>query len=64
MRKTNTVIFTKYQANFLSKAFNQTKAGPRSSGTHFPVLIIIIKTCPSELNERLISMNCKCVVLN
>ena len=37
MRKTNTAMFTKYWANFLSKALKQTKAGPRSSGTTFLV---------------------------
>ena len=39
MRKTNTAMFTKYEANFLSKAPKQTKAGPRSSGTPFLVCI-------------------------
>ena len=35
MRKTNTAMFTKYKANFLSKALTQSKAGHRSSGTPF-----------------------------
>ena len=29
MRKTNTVMFTKYSAEFLFIALKQTKAGPR-----------------------------------
>ena len=37
MRKTNTVMFTKYYVNVLSKALTQTKAGPPSSGTPFLV---------------------------
>ena len=37
MRKTNTAMFTKYQAIFLSEALKQTEAGPRSSGTPFLV---------------------------
>ena len=38
MRKTNTAMFTKYLANFLSIALIQHRAGPRSSGTPFLVL--------------------------
>ena len=40
MRKTNTLLsyLTKYKANFLSKAFKQTKAGPRCLGTPFLVI--------------------------
>ena len=38
MRKTNTAMFTKYYANFLSKALEQIKAGPRSLGTPFLVI--------------------------
>ena len=36
----NTVMFTKYPANFLSKALKQTKAGPPSSGPPFLVNVI------------------------
>ena len=43
MRKTNTVMFTKYLVDFLSIALKQTKAGPRSSGTH--VLVINLFIC-------------------
>ena len=39
MRKTNTAMFTKYKANFLSIALKQTKAGPQSLGTPFLVLL-------------------------
>ena len=37
MRKNNVVMFTKYQANFLSVALKQPKPGSRNSGT--PVLV-------------------------
>ena len=37
MRETNTVMFTKCQAECLSNALKQTKAGPRSSGPLFLV---------------------------
>ena len=37
MRKTNTVMLTKYKAAFLSIALTQPKAGPPSLGTPFPV---------------------------
>ena len=40
MGKTNTAMFTKYWANFLSKTLKQTKAGPRSSGTTFLVITL------------------------
>ena len=39
MMKTNTVMFTEYQANFSSKALKQPKPGPQSSGT--PVLVFL-----------------------
>ena len=39
MRRTNTAMFTKYKAIFLSTALKQTKAGPQSSGTPFLVLL-------------------------
>ena len=32
MRKINKVMFTKYEAEFVSKALEQPKAGPRISG--------------------------------
>ena len=38
MRKTNTVMFTKCQAEFSSIALKQPKVGSQSSGT--PVLVI------------------------
>ena len=40
MSKTNTAIFTKYKANFVSKALIQTKAGPRGSVTPFLVYVL------------------------
>ena len=42
-----TVMFTKYQANFLSNALKQTKAGPRSSGTPFLVSYKLIHQFPA-----------------
>ena len=42
MRKTNTVMYTKYWADFLSITLMQTKAGPRSSGTPFLVVFSIV----------------------
>ena len=45
MRKNNTVMFTKYKANLLSRALKQTKTRPWSSGTPFLVTDIIIYPC-------------------
>ena len=41
MKKTNTVMFTKYLAKFLSIALKQPEAGPRSSETSVLVSSII-----------------------
>ena len=56
MRKTNKIMFTKYWANFLSKALKQAKAGPRSLGTPFLVSSKFVDSVHAIFSKRLIKL--------